>query len=416
VQVGRRKLGILYEPESVDVMALARTTAERWPLVWLVDARTPQPQRPILARLGEVIDTASRSAEDLSELLAVLGVAGLTTFADASLERLAEIAEALGVVHNSAATSRCLVDKLAERDALAAYGLPVPRYHRVDSSTTAQQLAELLDGITYPLVLKPARGTGGRLTVCVADLPGAAEALALLTRSRPGAAFVVEECLGSYPPNPIDGVADYVSVELACDGDRHELLAITGRMPLEPPFREGGHFIPAGLEGDSAATILSTASRALTALGVRVGCVHVEIKLTPEGPRIIEVNGRAGGGGIRDLLIALGASDPYLLAAELAMGETPSVTPAPATGPMKYTFALQPPLDRPARLVTGWREQLDALPGVTNVRLRSEAHTATIAEGAYGYLVLVSGTATDRRALVKTHTACAALIEPVMSG
>ena len=41
--------------------------------------------------------------------------------------------------------------------------------------------------------------------------------------------------------------------------------------------------------------MLDIASMAIKALGVRVGFLHTEIKLTPDGPRIIEVNGRLGG-------------------------------------------------------------------------------------------------------------------------
>ena len=40
----------------------------------------------------------------------------------------------------------------------------------------------------------------------------------------------------------------------------------------------------------------SLATSAIEALGVDTGCLHTEIKFTPDGPRIIEVNGRVGGG------------------------------------------------------------------------------------------------------------------------
>ena len=34
----------------------------------------------------------------------------------------------------------------------------------------------------------------------------------------------------------------------------------------------------------------------IEALGVSTGCLHTEVKFTPDGPEIIEVNGRVGGG------------------------------------------------------------------------------------------------------------------------
>jgi len=38
------------------------------------------------------------------------------------------------------------------------------------------------------------------------------------------------------------------------------------------------------------------ATAATKALRVRTGFLHTEIKVTPSGPRVIEVNGRLGGG------------------------------------------------------------------------------------------------------------------------
>jgi hypothetical protein len=82
------------------------------------------------------------------------------------------------------------------------------------------------------------------------------------------------------------------------------------------------------------------------------------------------------------------------------MGETPSFNPIPAGAPVAYTFALQPPLDIPTRLVPGWRERLAEVPGISDVRVRAEEVRATVADGAYGYLMLVSGIAADRAAML----------------
>ncbi len=78
-------------------------------------------------------------------------------------------------------------------------------------------------------------------------------------------------------------------------------LAITGRFPLAPPFRETGFFIPASIAPGQQAELLDLAGETLRALGLEVGAAHTEIKLTSEGPRVIEVNGRIGG-GVPDML------------------------------------------------------------------------------------------------------------------
>jgi carbamoylphosphate synthase large subunit len=67
-------------------------------------------------------------------------------------------------------------------------------------------------------------------------------------------------------------------------------FAITGKYPLLPPFRERGDFWPAWLTDDERDREGPLTSEALRALGITTGVAHTEIKLTPDGPRIIEVN------------------------------------------------------------------------------------------------------------------------------
>ena len=83
-------------------------------------------------------------------------------------------------------------------------------------------------------------------------------------------------------------------------------MAITGRFPLAPPFRETGFFIPATLGAEQKARVLDLAGQTLRALGVEHGAAHTEIKLTAEGLRVIEVNGRIGGGVPEMLQLAAG--------------------------------------------------------------------------------------------------------------
>ena len=95
-------------------------------------------------------------------------------------------------------------------------------------------------------------------------------------------------------PLPVREV-ELVRSRLSHAGARYETIA---RFPLAEPFRETGDFMPHPLETEEAETVVAVAIAAAEALGVRSGALHTEIKLTPDGPRIIEVNGRIGGGAI----------------------------------------------------------------------------------------------------------------------
>ncbi|MER5411406.1 hypothetical protein [Streptomyces virginiae] len=59
----------------------------------------------------------------------------------------------------------------------------------------------------------------------------------------------------------------------------------------------------------------------MAALGIRTGITHTELKVTPRGPRLIEVNGRLGG-GVQELSLSAMDLDLTGYAARTALGET----------------------------------------------------------------------------------------------
>ena len=96
------------------------------------------------------------------------------------------------------------------------------------------------------------------------------------------------------------------------------------------------------------------ASAAIEALDVHSGCLHTEIKLTPEGPRVIEVNGRIGG-GVPEMLYRAAGVKIVELTLQLALGESivingPGEPPSEsATG----SSSSRRPFQRPSPLSTG---------------------------------------------------------------
>ena len=103
-----------------------------------------------------------------------------------------------------------------------------------------------------------------------------------------------------------------------------------------------GFFIPASLDTGSRSAVLALATRAIDALGVRTGCLHTEIKFTPDGPRIIEVNGRLGG-GVPEMLERAAGVSLLDLTLRVALGEPVSLDGPAATDRIGYRFFLQPP-------------------------------------------------------------------------
>jgi len=183
-------------------------------------------------------------------------------------------------------------------------------------------------------------------------------------------------------------------------------LAVTGKFPLADPCRETGNFLPHHLGPDDARAVEALAVRAAGALGVVSGALHVEVKLTPAGPRIIEVNGRIGGGGIDALYAMVHGRSLTGIAVSVALGEPLDLDPSPATtvppGGFAYACFLQAPMSARSLTGLGNLEPLQRLTGVEATMVnRQVGDTLDWRDGSQGYLVSVRGVADSLEALAR---------------
>jgi hypothetical protein len=133
-----------------------------------------------------------------------------------------------------------------------------------------------------------------------------------------------------------------------------------------PPFRETGHIWPSPLAEYEITQVRELARQAVEALGVRSGATQTEIKLTPGGPRLIEVNGRLGG-NINELSVRATGVNMIEIAARLAVGESIQVPPFYQGRP--YFTMFHPAPRRPCMLlgIDGIYD-LKRIPGVSMYR------------------------------------------------
>ncbi|HTW11533.1 MAG TPA: hypothetical protein VME01_02220, partial [Solirubrobacteraceae bacterium] len=88
------------------------------------------------------------------------------------------------------------------------------------------------------------------------------------------------------------------------------------------------------------AEVLRVAGAAARALGVTGACLHTEIKLTDDGPVVIEVNGRPGG-GMSEMLERASGFSILGTALRLAVGEPVGLqgpVPCSRVGYLLYVF------------------------------------------------------------------------------
>jgi len=251
------------------------------------------------------------------------GVAGVMTYREHHILLAARLAEDLGLPNADANAMQACRDKAVMRRLLAEHHVPSARSYLVNDEHEAVDRATQLG---FPVVAKP-RGMPGSAGVLRADsdddVRRAYEAAAEATVLGPEECAVPGILLEEYLPGP------ELSVEcLVLAPHDVRIVAITRKAPgPEPRFLAAGHAVAADEALLAAPVVLDVATRAIRAVGITLGAVQVEMRLTPRGPAVVEVNGRLGGEQIPLLVhLATGVSMPRA-AAELALNRTPDLTP-----------------------------------------------------------------------------------------
>ncbi len=395
----RPLVAVAYGPRCVPVMQLAEAAAGICDLVWLIDTSVPGmgEMTDLLNRFGAVVDLDGVSVEQAVKVLGDWEPDGLTTYLDAGMVELAWVAEGLGLPFHSPATAAILTDKARQRQALADAGLDMPPCRLVRPDHSKAGLSAVEAEVGWPAVLKPRSAQGSRCTFLVRDGGEFRQLLDTLGPDRPE--MVLEGYLPDDPARAGDPYGGYVSVESVVADGVVSHLALTGRFPPAENFRETGFFIPAALDADTRSAVLDLATRAVAALGVRTGCLHTEVKFTADGPRIIEVNGRLGG-GVPEMLERAAGVSLLDLTLRVALGESFSVDSPVATSRIGYRFFLQPPTV--SATVT-------AVEGITDFSNRAEVDTVSLhqapgaaldwRDGSGNHIVAVVGSTDDEAQL-----------------
>jgi biotin carboxylase len=341
---GRRLLVLGAGPAQLGLLAAAR---ERGLFVIALDRDPAAPGFRYADRRAIISTEDEQGIERLASAESVDGI--IAPGIDWPVGIAARVAEKMGLPHPiSGAVASLAVSKQKQREALASGGVPQPAWHMVSEANEALPL---------PSVVKAPDRQGQKGLTLVrskAELPDAVAAAVEESRSE---SAIVEEL--------VDGPEVTVNA-FSLRGEFHP-LTVTDRLTADPPaFGVALAHVWPSEAGSKAAAV---AERAVQALGIENGPSYTQLRIGPDGPQVIEVAARLGGGHDAELVkVALGV-DINGLALQAALGETiwsAALQPTPEVGGAIVRF-LVPPEGR-LEEVEGV-EKARAVEGVEDVRV-----------------------------------------------
>lgn len=304
---------------------------------------------------------------------------------DHPMQTIAAIVEELSLPGISKETAYVTTNKGVMRDRLSECGVPVPAYQVVDSFDSFIKAVKNIGG---KLICKPVDSSGSR-GVCPFhsednNLQYIYNYSKQFSRSKK---VIVEEYM----------VGPEVSVETFSLDGKVRVIAITDKVTTgEPHFVEIGHSIQSSLDLKIKEEIKEIAKKTVKAMGVDIGPTHIEMKITDNGPKIVELSARLAGATIGTRLIELATGiDAVANCVKTAMGEKTNLQPTLQKGAAVRYFGNQPGQFIEVSNV----DEILSIPGVkeivVNKRTGDVVEELTDNTKRYAYVIAQADTSTE---------------------
>jgi len=220
----------------------------------------------------------------------------MTIASDRPMTTIAKVAKELNLIGIDEKTALNATNKSNMRDALKKYGVPIPLYFKVDNYEQYKHAVNEIKNKNYKCIVKPSDNSGSRGVSLIENYDN----------------IELEKVYNYCKNNSISGrivVEEYmegpeVSVEtISINGICH-VIQVTDKITTGAPyFVEMDHSQPSLLNKDIINEIEKIAIEANKAIGITYGPSHTEIKITKDGPKIVELGARLGGDNITTHLV-----------------------------------------------------------------------------------------------------------------
>lgn len=240
----------------------------------------------------------------------------MTLATDMPMRSVAAVAEKLHLPGISSTVAIKATDKIAMIRCFEEHQVPHPWFEVITSKIELQKLNTKRD---VPYIMKPSDSSGSRGVVLVTDKKDAPAAFLYSKAVSKTGRVLVEE----YMTGP------EVSVESLTVKGKTTVLAVTDKLTTGAPFFvEMGHSQPSQLDSKIVGSIKEIAVKAIEAIGINNSPSHVEVIVTKDGPKLVELGARLGGDCITTYLVPLSTGiDMVKSCILLSLNQTCAINP-----------------------------------------------------------------------------------------
>ena len=368
--------------------------------------------RPEFDWLSLNFNEPERSADAVVEYAHAHPIHAVLGVDDTTAVLAAQVAAALKLPHNSVDSVSAARNKYRMRELLHAHGVPAPRF--IQFSIFDDPLVRA-DQVSYPCVLKPlvlSASCGVIRANAPTEFASAFQRVTSLLhrlgspKASEAGRYVIVEDFVSGQEVALEGLLTAGSLRVLALFDKPD--------PLDGPFFEETIYVTPSRLSDAVQTkIAACAEQAASALGLREGPIHSELRINDEGPWVIEVAARSIGGRCSSTLrFAAGLGLEELILRHALRIDLPSLD---REGGAAGVMMLPIPRGGVLREVRG-QADARAVPGIENVMITAELgdELVPLPEGTryLGFIIARSATPEEVEArLREAHGRLTFLIE-----
>ena len=276
--------GILQVPAYLEAKKMGLFTA----------AVDYNPNAPAIKFADKYFNCSTIDKEGLLKVAKDFCPDGIMTMAtDMPMRAISYVCNKLGLNSISEDCAFLCTDKTAMIERFNQKNVPCPKYSIINHENEIEKISFLF---SFPIIMKPADSSGSRGVHLINDIEEFKENFNYAKKYSLSGKVLLEEYM----------TGKEVSVEtFVVDGGVH-IIQITDKLTSGAPFFvEEGHNQPSQLDEKTKEKIRIVAKQACDAVNLTQGPAHIEIMVTQEGPKMIEMGARLGGDFITSHLVPL---------------------------------------------------------------------------------------------------------------